>query len=69
MQVEQSMALATALNPSIGYDKAAKVAKQALDEGKTVMEVVVAEGYLSEEEAREVLDPAKMTEPGILGDD
>jgi fumarate hydratase class II len=69
MQVEQSMALATALNPSIGYDKAAKVAKQALDEGKTVMEVVVAEGYLTEEEAREVLDPAKMTEPGILGDD
>jgi len=69
MQVEQSMALATALNPSIGYDKAAKVAKQALDEGKTVMEVVVAEGYLTEEEAEEVLDPAKMTEPGILGDD
>jgi fumarate hydratase class II len=68
-QVEQSMALATALNPSIGYDKAAKVAKQALDEGKTVMEVVVAEGYLTEEEAAEVLDPAKMTEPGILGDD
>jgi fumarate hydratase class II len=69
MQVEQSMALATALNPSIGYDKAAKVAKQALDEDKTVMEVVVAEGYLTEEEAEEVLDPAKMTEPGILGDD
>jgi fumarate hydratase class II len=69
MQVEQSMALATALNPSIGYDKAAKVAKQALEEGKTVMEVVVAEGYLTEEEAAEVLDPAKMTEPGILGDD
>ena len=68
-QVEQSMALATALNPSIGYDKAAKVAKQALDEGKTVREVVVDEGYLSEEEADEVLDPRKMTEPGILGED
>ncbi|WP_435195091.1 class II fumarate hydratase [Natronomonas sp. EA1] len=68
-QVEQSMALATALNPTIGYDKASKVAKKALAEGKTVREVVVAEGYLSEEEADEVLDPAKMTEPGILGDD
>jgi fumarate hydratase class II len=68
-QVEQSMALATALNPSIGYDKAAKVAKRALDEDKTVREVVVEEGYLTEEEADEVLDPRKMTEPGILGED
>ena len=68
-QVEQSMALATALNPSIGYDKAAKVAKQALAEDKTVRQVVVDEGYLTEAEADEVLDPIKMTEPGILGDD
>jgi len=68
-QVEQSMALATALNPSIGYDRAAKVAKQALDEGKTVREVVIEEGYLTEAEADEVLDPWKMTEPGILGED
>jgi fumarate hydratase class II len=68
-QVEQSMALATALNPSIGYDAAAKVAKQALEEGKTVRQVVVEEGYLTETEADEVLDPRKMTEPGILGED
>jgi len=68
-RVEQSMALATALNPAIGYDKASKVAKQALAEGKTVKEVVVDEGYLSAEEAEEVLDPARMTERGILGDD
>ncbi|MFC7236240.1 class II fumarate hydratase [Halosegnis marinus] len=68
-QVEQSMALATALNPTIGYDKASKVAKKALAEGKTVREVVVAEGYLTEEEADEVLDPEAMTHRGILGDD
>ncbi|MFB6309200.1 MAG: aspartate ammonia-lyase, partial [Haloarculaceae archaeon] len=68
-RVEQSMALATALNPHIGYDKASKAAKQALAEGKTVKQVVVEEGYLTEEEAEEVLDPAKMTERGILGDD
>jgi fumarate hydratase class II len=67
-QVEQSMALATALNPSIGYDKAAKVAKQALAESNTVRQVVIDEGYLTPEEADDVLDPAKMTEPGILGD-
>ena len=68
-RVEQSMALATALNPAIGYDKASKVAKRALAEGKTVREVVVEEGHLSPDEADEVLDPAKMTERGILGDD
>ncbi|MEF8875547.1 MAG: class II fumarate hydratase [Haloarculaceae archaeon] len=68
-QVEQSMALATALNPSIGYDKAAKVAKRALAEGKTVRQVAVEEGYLTEAEAEEVLDPRRMTEPGILGED
>jgi len=68
-RVEQSMALATALNPAIGYDKASKVAKQALAEDKTVKEVVVTEGYLSEAEAEEVLDPAKMTERVILGDE
>ncbi|MFB6093731.1 MAG: class II fumarate hydratase [Halanaeroarchaeum sp.] len=68
-QVEQSMALATALNPAIGYDKASDVAKTALKEGKTIREVVVEKGYLSEEEAAEVIDPAKMTERGILTDD
>jgi fumarate hydratase class II len=68
-QVERSMALATALNPTIGYDKASEVAKAALKEDKTVREVVVEKGYLSEEEAEEVLDPEKMTHRGILGDD
>ncbi len=68
-RVQQSMALATALNPAIGYDKASKVAKKALAEGKTIREVVLEEGYLDEDEVDEVLDPAKMTERGILGDD
>jgi fumarate hydratase class II len=68
-QVDQSMALATALNPAIGYEQASKVAKQALAEGKTVREVAVEEGYLSEAEADEVLDPRAMTERVILGDD
>jgi len=68
-QVEQSMALATALNPAIGYDKAAEVAKAALKEGKTIREVVVEKGYLTESEAADVIDPAAMTEPGILTSD
>jgi fumarate hydratase class II len=68
-QVEQSMALATALNPHIGYDKASDAAKTALKEGKTVEQVVVEKGYLSEEEAEEVIDPEAMTHRGILGND
>jgi fumarate hydratase class II len=68
-QVDRSMALATALNPAIGYDAASRVAKQALAEDKTVREVAVAEGYLTEEAANEVLDPEKMTHRGILGGD
>ncbi|AUX08415.1 fumarate hydratase, class II [Halalkaliarchaeum desulfuricum] len=68
-QVDQAMALATALNPAIGYDNAAKVAKKALEEGKTVREVAIAEGHLTEAEADEVLDPERMTHRGILGDD
>ncbi|EMA29963.1 class II fumarate hydratase [Haloarcula japonica] len=68
-RVEQSMALATALNPAIGYDKASKVAKKALAEEKTIREVVLEEGYLDEDEVDDVLDPAKMTKRGILGDE
>ncbi|MEF8851172.1 MAG: class II fumarate hydratase [Haloarculaceae archaeon] len=67
-RVQQSMALATALNPAIGYDKASKVAKRALAEDKTIREVVLEEGYLDEDEVEDVLDPAKMTERGILGE-
>ncbi|MFB6299054.1 MAG: class II fumarate hydratase [Halobacteriales archaeon] len=67
-QVERSMALATALNPQIGYDKASEVAKEALAENKNIREVVVEKGYLTPEEADEILDPVKMTERTILGD-
>ena len=68
-RVELSMALATALNPATGYDKASKVAKTALKEGKSVREAAVEAGYLTEAEADEVLDPEAMTHRVILGDD
>ena len=68
-QVDRSMALATALNPTIGYDKASEVAKEALKQGKTIREVVVEKGYLTEAEADEVLDPESMTHRGILGEE
>ncbi len=60
--------LATALNPIIGYDKAAEVVKKALSEGRTVKEVVVELGYLSPEEAERLLDPILMTTPGRVSE-
>jgi fumarase (EC 4.2.1.2) len=63
------MALATALTPAIGYDAAATVAKHALAEDRTVREVAVEAGHLTEAEADAVLDPERMTRRGILGDD
>ena len=66
-QVEWSMALATALNPHIGYDAAAETAKEALESNRTVRAVAIEKGLLDEAEADEVLDPIKMTTPGILG--
>ena len=66
-QVERSMALATALSPHVGYDRAAEIAKAALAEGTTVREVALDAGDLDAETLEEVLDPALMTSPGILG--
>ncbi len=63
--VERNPILGTALNPIIGYDKAAEVVKKALREGKTVKEVVLEMGLLTPEEAEKVLDPRKLTEPGL----
>lgn len=61
--VEWSMALVTPLALKIGYDKAAEIAYKAYKEGKTVRQVVVEEGILSEDEVKEILDPRKMLGP------
>src|SRR5512143_2685783 len=61
--VDKSLGLATALNPFIGYMKAAEVAKEALKTGKSVYEVALSKGYMSEEELKKALDPMKLTEP------
>jgi fumarate hydratase class II len=65
---ESSPSIATPLNRFIGYDEAAKVAKQALAEGKTIREVVLERGYveqgkISRERLDEVLDILTMTRP------
>ena len=65
-QVECSMALATSLSPHIGYDKAAKIAKEAYVNEKTVREVAIEMGEISEADADDMLDARRMTKPGIL---
>ncbi len=62
--VEQSTAIVTALNQRIGYSRAAKVAQQAFREGRTVRDVLIAEGILTADEAARFLDPAVLVQPG-----
>jgi fumarate hydratase class II len=57
--------LVTALNPIIGYQKGAEVAKKALAENRSIKEIVVELGYMSEAEAADALDAHSMTEGGI----
>lgn len=59
----KSLMLATALNTSIGYDKASQIVKRAHKENKTLKEVALELGFLSEEEFDKIVDPAKMTKP------
>ena len=58
---ERSSAIATALNPIIGYARAAAIVHRALDERRSIIDLVVEEGVLPEAEAREVLDPMRLT--------
>jgi fumarate hydratase class II len=60
-----SPAVATALNPYIGYEQAARVVKQALAEGKDLRAVVLDNGLLSEEEVDRALDVEAMTRGGV----
>ncbi len=63
--IEQSLALCTALAPAIGYDAAAAIAKESYATGKTVREIARARKVLSEEALTRILDPLRMTEPGV----
>lgn len=64
---EQSIGLATALNPYIGYAAAAKVAQEAMRRGASLRQVALEMGYLTAEQLDVIMDPRAMTEPGIPG--
>src|SRR5574341_165113 len=64
---ESTMALAAALNISLGYARAAEVVKRAMRERKTIIDVVREEKLLTEAQIGQILDPVKLTEPGLPG--
>ncbi len=61
--VEKSLSMCTSLNPLIGYESAAALAKEAFKSGKTIRELCLEQDILPEETLAEALDPMRMTEP------
>ena len=62
--VKRSIGIVTALNPRIGYKTSTRVAKEALETGRGVYEIVLEQGILSKEELDEILKPENMIGPG-----
>ena len=65
--VEKSISMATALNPHIGYEKAAAIAKESYQTGRTVREIAYEKSGLTRQQVDEALEPRKQTEPGGEG--
>jgi fumarate hydratase class II len=63
--VERNAIIVTALNPHIGYDNGARIAKEAVASGRSVRELVLEAGLMSEDELDEALDIKGMTEGGL----
>ncbi len=63
--VEMSLAMCTALAPEIGYDAAAAIAKESYKTGRTVREIALEKKILPVKRLNEILDPMRMTKPGI----
>jgi fumarate hydratase class II len=66
--LERNPILVTALNPVIGYEKGAAIAKQAYKEGRTIREVAGEETDLGAAKLKKLLDPLELTKGGIKGD-
>ena len=64
--VENSIGLVTALNPYIGYEKSTLVANEALQSGRSVYEIVLEKGYLSQHQLDDILSPENMTRPRYI---
>jgi aspartate ammonia-lyase len=60
---QSTVSLATALNPYIGYAKAAEIVKESVATGRSIIEIAREKKLLTEKEIEEILDPKRMTEP------
>ena len=65
--VENSVGIITAICPYVGYQKAAEIAKEAINTGESVRKLIIETGLLTKEQMDEIMDPVQMTEPGISG--
>ncbi|HBT72195.1 MAG TPA: aspartate ammonia-lyase [Lysinibacillus sp.] len=65
--VEKSVGVLTAVNPHIGYEVAARLAREAILTGRSIRELCIEEGVLTNEQLDLILDPYEMTHPGIAG--
>jgi len=63
--VRNSIGIVTALNPYIGYKNSTEIAKEALETGRSVYDLVLERGILSEERLDEILDPENMLKPHL----
>jgi len=64
--VQNSIGLVTALNPVLGYEKSAAIAKEALETNGSVYELVLQKGWLTKEKLDDILKPENMTQPRRL---
>src|SRR3989338_8224463 len=63
---EETLGLATALNPIIGYAKAAEVVKESIQTGTSILKMIEQKGILTKEEIQKYLSAERLTSPGIL---
>ena len=64
LNAERTVSLATALAPRLGYAEAARIVKESVRSGRSIVELAAELGGLGRAEARRLLDPAKLTHPG-----
>jgi aspartate ammonia-lyase len=62
---QSTVSLATALNPYVGYAKAAEIVKESVATGRSIIDIAREKKLLSEKEIEEILDPVTMTEPQV----
>jgi len=62
---QATVSLATALNPYIGYAKAAEIVKESVATGRSIIDIAREKKLLTEKEIEEILDPVSMTEPQV----